>query len=89
MRASSTFSHSLTNAKTVGSAAPGNGVDGWSFYVQNQGYVGIAGNGNMSTLSGGGKYQGVVGTYYVSPSATTCSHIMVGNGCTFQFNAEL
>ena len=89
MRVSSTFSHSLTNAKTVGSAAPGNGVDGWSFYVQNQGYTGIAGNGNMSTLAGGGKYQGVVGTYYVSPTATTCSHIMVGNGCTFQFNAEL
>jgi hypothetical protein len=89
MRANSTFSHSLTNAKTVGSAAPGNGVDGWSFYVQNQGYTGISGNGDMSTLSGDGKYQGVVGTYYVSPSSTSCSHILVGNGCTFQFNAEL
>jgi hypothetical protein len=89
MRASATFSHSITNAKTVGSAAPGNGVDGWSFYVQNQGYVGIAGNGNMSTFAGGGKYKGLVGSYYVTPSSTSCSHIMVGNGCTFQFNAEL
>ena len=89
MRASSTFSHSLTNAKFNSAAAPANGADTWSFYVQNQGYVGRAGNGNMSTLSGGGKYQGVVGTYYVSPTGTTCSHIMIGNGSTFQFNAEI
>tara|TARA_B110000977_G_scaffold16405_1_gene20153 strand:+ start:134 stop:1456 length:1323 start_codon:yes stop_codon:yes gene_type:complete len=89
MRASSTFSHSLTNAKFLGAGAPANGADTWSFYVQNQGYVGRAGNNNMSTLSGGGKYQGVVGTYYVSPTGTTCSHILIGNGCKFQFKAEL
>jgi hypothetical protein len=89
MRVSSSFSHSLTNAKNVGSAAPGNGVDGWSFYIQNQGFVGVVGNGNISTLSGGGKYHGIVGTYYCSPSSNSCSHILIGNGCTFQFDAEL
>ena len=89
MRAFATFSHSLTPAKFLSSAAPSNGQDKFSFYIQNQGYAGLVGNGSIANLSGGGVHHGVVGTYYVSPSATSASHILIGNGCTFHFNAEL
>jgi len=89
MRANSTFSHSLTPAKFLGSAAPADGADKFSFYIQNQGYAGLAGNGSIANLSGGGMTHGIVGTYYVSPSSTSASHIFIGNGCTFQFDAEL
>ena len=89
MRANSTFSHSLTPAKFLGSAAPADGADNFSFYIQNQGYAGLAGNGSIANLGGGGQYHGIVGTYYCSPSSTSASHIFIGNGCTFQFDAEL
>ena len=89
MRASSTFSHSLTPAKFLGSAAPADGADNFSFYIQNQGYSGLVGNGSIANLGGGGQYHGIVGTYYCSPSSTSASHIFIGNGCTFQFDAEL
>ena len=88
MRDSASFTHSLTPAKFLGGAAPGHGDDKFSFYIQNQGYAGLAGNGSIANLSGGGVHQGVVGTYYVSPSSTSASHIFIGNGCTFQFDAE-
>ena len=89
MRANSTFSHSLTPAKFLGSAAPADGADNFSFYIQNQGYAGLVGNGSIANLGGGGQYHGIVGTYYCSPSSTSASHIFIGNGCTFQFSAEL
>ena len=89
MRASSTFSHSLTPAKFLGSAAPADGQDKFAFYIQNQGYAGLVGNGSIANLGGGGQYHGIVGTYYCSPSSTSASHIFIGNGCTFQFDAEL
>jgi len=89
MRAFATFSHSLTPAKFLSSGAPSNGQDKFSFYIQNQGYAGLVGNGSIANLSGGGVHHGVVGTYYVSPSATSASHILIGNGCTFHFNAEI
>jgi hypothetical protein len=89
MRVSASFTHSLTPAKFLGSAAPANGDDKFAFYIQNQGYAGLAGNGSIANLSGGGVHQAVVGTYYCSPSSTSASHIFIGNGCTFQFNAEL
>lgn len=89
MRGNATFSHSLTPAKFLSGGAPSNGQDKFSFYIQNQGYAGLVGNGSIATLSGGGQYHGTVGTYYCSPSSTSASHIFIGNGCTFQFNAEL
>ena len=89
MRVAASFTHSLANSKILAAAAPSTGQDKFSFYIQNQGYRNMAGNGNMSNLSSVGcRFEGVVGTYYCSPDAHA-SHIFIGSGCTFQFDAEL
>ena len=88
MRASPTFIHSMTNAKCTGAALTG-GTDTWTYYMQNQGYANVQGNGDASTYSGGGEDKGVIGTYYVSATHGLVSHIVIASGTTFQFDAEL
>ena len=87
MRANATFSHSLTNAKNKG-ASPTSSEDKWCYYIQNTGFRGNAGGGDISNLSGGGVTHGQCGVASHSPDAHA-SHIFIGGGCTFQFDAEL
>jgi len=87
MRAMATFSHSLTNAKNKG-ASPSAGEDKWCYYIQNTGFRGNAGSGNISGLGGNGITHGQCGTVNHSPNGHA-SHIFIGTGCTFQFSAEL
>jgi len=87
MRTMATFSHSLTNAKNKGSS-PSAGEDKWCYYIQNTGFRGNAGSGNISGLGGNGITHGQCGTVNHSPNGHA-SHIFIGTGCTFQFDAEL
>ena len=87
MRANATFSHSLTNAKNKG-ASPTSSEDKWCYYIQNTGFRGNAGGGNISNLTGNGVTHGQCGVASHSPDGHA-SHIFIGGGCTFQFDAEL
>jgi len=89
MRTLATLTHSMTNAKHAGSQQPGAGTDTWTYYVQNQGYSSVHGNGNASNLGGSGIDKASIGTYYMSPSNTNASHLVIGSGTTFTFSAEL
>jgi len=88
MRTMAVMSHSMTSAKCTGTSVVG-GSDTWTYYIQNQGYSGVHGNGNASNFGGSGIDKANIGTYYVSPSTNTSSHILIGSGTTFNFSAEL
>jgi hypothetical protein len=88
MRIFTTFTHSMTDAKCQGAALT-NGSDTWTFYKQNQAYANKQGNGSSANFGGGGTDFASIGTYYVSPTNSNASHIIIASGTTFNFDAEL
>ncbi len=88
MRIFTTFTHSMTDAKCQGAALT-NGSDTWTFYKQNQAYANKQGNGSSANFSGSGTDFASIGTYYVSPTNSNASHIIIASGTTFNFDAEL
>ena len=90
MRTIPTFTHDLANSNHAGSGVSVN-ANNWQFYLQNQGWGTFAGNGNMNTLSrqGGGDAQMQIGTYYITPNATSYDQLTVGSNRKFHFSSEL
>jgi len=87
MRAQPTFAHNLANSKIV---IGGPGGDEYSWYWQNQGYIGNSSAGDISTTSGTIFKNGAsLGNYYNTPSSISAGVIRWGNQIYLQFSAEL
>jgi hypothetical protein len=88
MRADPTFTTDLANSnyqQITPSATQ------WSFYLQNQGWGGKAGNGDINTLSRAmnGKSSVTLATYYISPATLTSDQLYVGGSRKMWLSAEL
>ena len=88
MRADPTLTHDLANSNHL---AVNPGATQWSFYYQNQGWGGKAGNGDLNTLSRAmnGKSSVTLGTYYISPGNTVSDQLYVGGSRKMWLSAEL
>ena len=88
MRADPTFTHDLANSNYL-AVSPSDTE--WSFYWQNQGWGGKAGNGDLNTLGRAmnGKSSITLGTYYITPGATTSDQLYVGGNRKMWLSAEL
>ena len=88
MRADPTFVHDLANSN-YHAVSPGGSQ--WSFYYQNQGWGGKAGNGDLNTLGRtmNGKSSITMGTYYITPANSSSDQLRVGASLKMWCNAEL
>jgi len=88
MRADPTFVHDLANSNYQ---AVSPGATQWSFYYQNQGWGGKAGNGDLNTLGRtmNGKSSITMGTYYITPANSSSDQLRVGASLKMWCNAEL
>jgi hypothetical protein len=88
MRADPTFTTDLANSNYQ-QVSPG--ATQWSFYLQNQGWGGKAGNGDINTLSlaMNGKSSVTLATYYISPATLTSDQLYVGGSRKMWLSAEL
>ena len=87
MRTAPSFTHNLSNAKTIAGAP---GADQISWYFQNQGWHGASSSGNINTSSATNHSCGaIIGNYYGTANNNNAGVFRWGTGIYLRFDAEL